>query len=155
VPSNDGNGNSFQYPGTSWELSGDVVFLANEGNPVGFATVRDCESPPSDQNCANDDTLIEIDIPKLATKIGGAVTKSVRGKIVKRSGCTDGVTGGYDNMYGIGAWGAKVYGFSRAGYLVDVDLTDGSGCLVKLYDGAKFSGAGVTTIAPIVPPPPK
>ncbi len=58
-------------------------------------------------------------------------------------------------MYGIGAWGEKVYGFSRAGYLVDVDLTDGSGCLVKLYDGAKFSGAGVTTIAPIVPPPPK
>lgn len=141
VPSNDGNGHTFQYPGTKWELSGDVVFLANGGNPVGFATVRDCQNPPSDQNCSDDDTLIEIDVPKLSTKIGGAVTKAVRGKIVKRAGCTDDVAGSYDNMYGIGAWGEKVYGFSRAGYLVDVDLVDGSGCLVKQYNGAKFSGA--------------
>ena len=34
-------------PAKTWELSGDIVFLANNGNPVGFATVRDCPSPPS------------------------------------------------------------------------------------------------------------
>jgi hypothetical protein len=155
VPPDDGNGHSYQYAGQNWELSGDVVFLANEGNPVGFATVRDCADPPSTANCSNDDTLIEIDLAKLSSAAGGSVTKSVRGKIVKRAGCNDGVSGSYDNMYGIGAWGDRVYGLSRAGHLVEVDIVDGTACLVKTYAGAKFSGAGVTTVAPIVVPPPK
>lgn len=155
VPPDDGNGHAYQHAGQTWELSGDIVFLANEGNPVGFATVRDCANPPSTANCSNDDTLIEIDVAKLASAGGGSVTKSVRGKIVKRAGCNDGVTGTYDNMYGIGAWNDRVYGLSRAGHLVEVDIADGSACLVKTYAGAKFSGAGVTTVAPIVVPPPK
>lgn len=155
VPPEDGNGHSYQYAGTQWELSGDIVFLANEGQPVGFATVRDCENPPATSSCSDDDTLIEIDVPKLGTGAGGSVTKSVRGKIVKRAGCADGIVGSYDNMYGIGAWGSKIYGLSRAGHLVDVEIADGSACAVKTYAGAKFSGAGVTTVAPIVVPPPK
>jgi hypothetical protein len=155
VPANDGNGHSYQWAGTAWELSGDIVFLANQGNPVGFATVRDCETPPFTSGCADDDTLIEINVPGLATANGGSVTKSVRGKIVKRAGCNDGVVGSYDNMYGIGAWADKVYGFSRAGNLAEIDIADGTACLVKAYAGAKFSGAGVTTLAPIVVPPPK
>jgi hypothetical protein len=155
VPPHDGNGHTYQHAGKAWELSGDVVFLANEGNPVGFATVRDCENPPSTSSCSNDDTLIEIDVGKLATASGGSVTKAVRGLIVKRAGCNDGINGSYDNMYGIGAWGDRVYGLSRAGHLVEVDIVDGTACLVKSYVGAKFSGAGVTTVAPIVVPPPK
>ncbi len=155
VPADDGNGHAYLNAGKAWELSGDIVFLANNGNPLGYATVRDCESPPAATNCSNDDTLIEIDVPKLATASGSSVTKSVRGRIVKRAGCNDGISGSYDNMYGIAAWGSKVYGFSRAGYLVDVDIVDGTGCLVDQYPGAKFSGAGVTTEAPVVAPPPK
>jgi hypothetical protein len=155
VPATDGNGHNYAHAGMPWELSGDIVFLANDGNPLGYATVRDCPDPPSTSGCANDDTLIEIDVPKLATANGGSVTKSVRGKILKRADCNDSVSGSYDNMYGIAAWGAKVYGFSRAGYLVDVDIADGSGCLVDEYLPAKFSGAGITTLAPVVPPPPK
>src|SRR5262249_51839174 len=44
VPDNDGNGHSYPSStrGQPWELSGDIVFLENNGNPVGFATVRDC-----------------------------------------------------------------------------------------------------------------
>ena len=54
VPSNDGQGHD--YPtnnvGNNWELSGDSVFLTNNGNPVGVATVRDCPTPPSSSGCS-------------------------------------------------------------------------------------------------------
>ena len=56
-------------------------------------------------------------------------------------------------MFGIAAWNDKVYGMSRAGNLVDIDITDGAGCLVQGYPDSKFSGAGVTTLAPVIPPP--
>lgn len=155
VPATDGNGHAYPNSGQPWELSGDIVFLANDGNPLGYATVRDCPNPPSSAGCSDNDTLIEIDVPKLATAGGGSVTKSVRGLVVKRAGCTDSITGSYDNMFGIAAWGDRVYGFSRAGYLVDIDITDGTGCLVDEYPAAKFSGAGITTLAPVIAPPPK
>ena len=157
VPADDGNGNAYdsKHVGKAWELSGDIVFLANAGNPVGFATVRDCPTPPSTNGCNAVNTLIEIDVSKLGNATTGSVTKSVRGQIVKRKGCNDGTQGDYGNMYGIAAWDKKVYGFSRSGNLVDIDITDGSGCLVQAYGDDKFSGAGVTTLAPVVAPPPK
>lgn len=155
VPNDDGNGHSYDNAGKQWELSGDIVFLANNGSPVGFATVRDCPSPPSTNNCNVVNTLIEIDVAKLGSATTGSVTKAVRGQIVKRKGCNDGVQGDYGNMYGIAAWDKKVYGFSRSGNLVDIDTSDGSACLVQAYAADKFSGAGVTTLAPIQPPTPK
>jgi hypothetical protein len=157
VPNDDGNGNAYDPAnvGKAWELSGDIVFLANNGNPVGFATVRDCPNPPSTNGCNPINTLIEIDVAKLAGASTGSVTKSVRGQIVKRKGCNDGTQGDYGNMYGIAAWDKKVYGFSRSGNLVDIDTDDGSGCLVQAYASDKFSGAGVTTLAPVEAPPPK
>src|SRR5262249_15852728 len=62
VPANDRHGHTYQYTGTEWELSGDIVFLANNGNPLGFATVRNCPSPPSSSSCNSSDTLIELDL---------------------------------------------------------------------------------------------
>ncbi len=157
VPNDDGNGNAYDQAnvGKAWELSGDVVFLANAGNPVGFATVRDCPSPPSTNGCNPVNTLIEIDVGKLGSASTGSVTKAVRGQIVKRKGCNDATQGDYGNMYGIAAWDKKVYGFSRSGNLVEIDTVDGTGCLVQAYAADKFSGAGVTTLAPIQPPTPK
>jgi hypothetical protein len=157
VPHDDGNGNAYDSKnvGKAWELSGDVVFLANNGKPVGYATVRDCPNPPSTSGCNPVNTLIEIDVTKLGAATTGSVTKSVRGQIVQRSGCNDGTQGDYGNMYGIAAWNDKVYGFSRTGNLVDIDVKDGSGCLAQAYATDKFSGAGVTTLAPVVAPPPK
>lgn len=155
VPSNDGNGHSYQYAGKTWELSGDIVFLANNGNPVGFATVRDCPSPPSTSNCDADDTLLEIDVSLIGSATTGSVTKAVRGQIVKGASCNDGTSGSYGSMYGIAAWNDKVYGFSRKGNLVEIDTNDGSACLVQAYASDKFAGAGVTTLAPVMVPPPK
>jgi hypothetical protein len=48
-----------------------------------------------------------------------------------------------------------VYGFFRTGNLVDIDTADGAACLVHTYPGRQFAGAGVTTLAPVVVPPPK
>jgi hypothetical protein len=82
----------------------------------------------------------------------GVVTKAVRGKIVKKIGCgADGLVAG--SFFGIAAWNDAVFGFSRGGGLVRVLTADAGGCLVKTYADYKFSGAGVTTLAPIDVPP--
>src|SRR5262249_2156679 len=110
VPEDDGQGHAYDPAnvGRPWELSGDIVFLANEGEPVGFATVRDCPAPPSISGCSKTDTLIEIDMAKL--KLGGdtIVTRAVRGKILKRPGCPPGAVEG--SMFGIAAWDDTVFG---------------------------------------------
>jgi len=152
VPADDGHGHAYQYPGKLWELSGDIVFLANNGNPVGFATVRDCMNPPDNTNCDPIDTLIEIDMSALAQQGTQNVTKSIRGQIVKSPSCGD-TSGGYGSMYGIASWNDKVFGFSRSGNLVEISNVDGSACLVKNYPMDLFSGAAVTTVAPVIPPP--
>ena len=154
VPPDDGHGHTYDasHVGKRWELSGDIVFLANDGDPVGFATVRDCPDPPSSSGCSKHDTLIEIDMQKLNLPEPGIVTKAVRGKIVKKIGCgADGLVAG--QFFGIAAWNDAVFGFSRTGGLVRVLTGDASGCLVKNYPTYKFSGAGVTTLAPIDVPP--
>lgn len=157
VPANDGNGHSYPsaHQGKAWELSGDIVFVENEGNPIGFATVRDCPNPPATTSCNNTDTLIEIDVPKLSKANVLPVTKAVRGQIVKRPSCNDAANTAYGSMYGITTWADKVYGFSRTGNLVEIDTKDGSACLLAAFPSADFGGAGVTTKAVVVPPPPK
>lgn len=156
VPANDGHGHAYDpdHQGTTFALSGDIVFLANDGAPVGFATVRDCSDPLNAATCNPVNTLIEIDVPKLAMGNGNQlVRKSLRGQIVKRAGCDDGTDGMYGNMYGIAAWKDKVYGFSRSGSIVEIDTTDGTACQVVPNTGLKFAGAGVTTLAPVIPLP--
>jgi hypothetical protein len=152
VPANDGHGHTYANAGKAWELSGDIVFLTNNGNPVGFATVRDCPKPPTSTSCNRVDTLVEIDISKLKLGNTGSVTKSVRGEVVKSATCTDAANTGYGSMFGIAAWADKVYGFSRSGNLVEISNQDGTACLVQTYPKDAFSGAGVTTLAPVIGP---
>jgi hypothetical protein len=152
VPANDGHGHNYANAGKDWELSGDIVFLANGGSPVGFATVRDCPTPPSTTGCNAVNTLIEIDMTAIGATGAQSVTKSVRGEIVTAAGCTDGLNSNYGNMYGIATWDDKVYGFSRTGNLVTMEIADGSACLVGNYASLKWAGAGVTTLATIILP---
>jgi hypothetical protein len=155
VPVNDGNGHSYPYSGKKWELSGDLVFVENGGNPVGFATVRDCPSPPASTNCNPIDTLVELDVPKLATATTGSVVKSLRGQIVKAAGCSD-ASAGYGGVYGITAWKDKVFGFSRAptmgGFALSIDNDSGTACLLETFT-QEWSGAGITTTAEVIIPP--
>lgn len=152
VPLTDGNGHDYPNPGKSWELSGDIVFLANNGKPVGFATVRDCPSPPATAGCNQVDTLIQIDMTKLKSTGKQSVTSAVRGQILKKAGC-GGTAASYQQTLGIAAWDDKVYGFSHNGAIVAIDNVDGSACLVVDTPSLFWNGAGLTTSAPIKPPP--
>ena len=158
VPANDGHGHTYANVGKKWELSGDIAFADNNGHPVGFATVRDCPNPPSPNDCNPVDTLIEIDVSAMATATIGPVTKSVRGQVVKRAGCTDGVAGDYGNMYGIAIFEDRVFGFSRfpgdsSGYAVDMSNADGTACRLQDFPATAWYGAGITTLVPVEPPP--
>ncbi len=157
IPATDGHGHAYANydPNVpkAWEISGDIVFLSNGGKPVGFATVRDCPAPPSPTGCSKVDTLIEIDMAKMGAEGTQNVQKSLRGQVVKRAGCNDSVNSSYGFLYGIATWNDKVYGFGHEGNLVDISLLDGSACLVKNYPANMFSGAAVTTVAPVTPPP--
>ena len=157
VPANDGNGHVYPNAGKKWELSGDLVFLDNGGSPAGFATLRDCPNPPSTQNCDPIDPLVELDVPKLKTATTQSVVKSLRGQIVKAAGCPD-AEAGYGAVFGITAWKDKVFGFSRAsgtlGYALAIDNDKGTACVIQSFD-QPWSGAGITTIAPVDIPPAK
>lgn len=133
-----------------WALSGDIVFVANAGNPVGFATVRTC---PSKGPCAAVDTLIEVDVK--AIKPGKqSVMKSVRGAVNRGAWCTNTSSPqSFGSMFGIVAYKDVVYGFSRSGEVVEIHNTDGTACLVSVDTTRKYSGAGITTSAPVIAPP--
>jgi hypothetical protein len=153
VPADDGHGHTYDSAnvGKAWELSGDMVFLTNGGNWVGFATLCDCPTPPDKTGCNPVDTLVEIDLTKLAANNTTSVVKSIKGQVVKSSACTDTSTvTGYGSTYGIVAWEGKVFGFSNGGNLIEISNADGSACLVKNYPDLRFMGAGITTAAPVI-----
>lgn len=154
VPPNDGQGHTYKYAGKAWELSGNIVFLANGGNPLGFATVRDCSDPPysSSTDCDATDTLIEIDTTLLATAGAQVVTKKVLGQVVKSATCNDPNNSSYGSMYGIAAYGSNVYGFSHEGSIVLIDNTDGTACLALSTSSDTWAGAAISTLAYVVPP---
>jgi hypothetical protein len=158
VPTDDGLGHDYDpsHVGQPWALSGDMVFLHNNGNPVGFATVRDCADPSqAPDTCSTIDTLVEIDINALAPITPTpVVTKSIRGMILP-AGCSD-ESCGYGSMYGIAALDEKVYGFSFGGTVVAIDNDTGEATFIDSpFTTPGFAGAGVTTIARVVAPPPK
>ncbi len=159
VPANDGNGNS--YPsgsdggaaGTVFQMSGDIVFLDNGGSPLGFATVRDCESASS---CSKVDTLVELDVAAMKKGNAASVVKAVRGQVKKAASCSDAANASYGGMYGIAAYADKIIGFSHEGFIVSISNADGTACLIHDYSGTiAFDGAGVTTKAPVLAPPAK
>ena len=157
VPVNDGNGHTYPNAGKKWELSGDLVFVENGGNPAGFATVRDCPNPPETIGCNPIDTLVELDVAKLASAGATSVLKSLRGQIVKAEGCNDS-SDGYGGVFGITAWKDKVFGFSRevniGGLAITIENDKGTACAIKGFS-QEWSGAGITTTAEVDIPPPK
>jgi hypothetical protein len=132
-----------------WALSGDIVFLANSGNPIGFATVRTC---PASGPCSTVDTLIEVDVKAIKPGKQSAL-KSVRGPVNRGAWCKNSSSPqSFGSMFGIVAYNDVVYGFTRAGQVVEIHNTDGTGCLVSSDTSLKFAGAGITTSAPVIAP---
>ena len=159
VPATDGNGNAYPSgtgggaPGTTFQMSGDIVFLDNGGTPLGFATVRDCSGTST---CSKVDTLVELDLTKMKGGNTGSLVKAVRGQVRKAASCADASNASYGGMYGIAAYEDKIIGFSHDGFIVSISNVDGTACLIHDYSGTiAFDGAGVTTSAPVTAPPPK
>jgi len=128
--------------GLPWALSGDIVFLANGGKPIGFATVRTCSNS---YTCSPVDTVIQVDVSKIKPGIQ-SVLLSVRGQA--KSGTTT-----FGSMFGIVAYKDKVVGFSTKGDIVSISNVDGSATLISSSPSIRFTGAGVSTLAPVVAPP--
>jgi hypothetical protein len=136
--------------GRPWMLSGDIVFLANNGSPIGYATVRTCQTGAT--NCTTTDTLIEIDVKAMSPGTQ-SVTKSVRGPVTRGAWCRNPASPpSFGSLYGIAAYGDKVFGFSRRGEVVEMRNADGSACLVADLGNVLFAGAGVATSAPVRAP---
>jgi hypothetical protein len=57
---------------------------------------------------------------------------------------------GFHSIFGLGYWRSTLFGFTRSGQFITIDATTGHGTLVA-QPVRQFSGAGVTTIAPITP----
>jgi hypothetical protein len=60
-----------------------------------------------------------------------------------------GSTGMYD-IWGLGFWGGKVYGFVATNEVVGLDLVSGAATTIE-KGPMNWCGAGVTTIAPLIP----
>jgi hypothetical protein len=128
-----------------YALSGDIVFLENNGNPVGFATVKACDDVTKPNTCDTFDSLIELDVRKI--KPGAASTwKKTRGPL-KAGNQT------FKQVFGLAAYNDKVYGFNRVGDILEINNANGSTKVLGSNTGIKFSGAGVTTSAPVIVSP--
>ena len=60
-----------------------------------------------------------------------------------------GATTGFDDIWGVGFWGTRVFGFTAQGTLTIIDSATGVGTSVAV-DGEAWWGAAVTTAAPII-----
>ncbi len=137
-----------------WTLSGDMLFYKDGSNARGLATLRACKSGKNgdvtDCDFAND-VLAEIDMAALKEAYTTKSTRNLRKQIL-------GAGTGYGRLFGIGAWGDKVYAFGRnstqapvvPAQLIEVS-GNGDGVALQAFDKIDrgWSGAGVTTRAVI------
>jgi hypothetical protein len=56
---------------------------------------------------------------------------------------------GFQNVWGLGFWKKKFYGFTDGKQFITIDTKTGKGTLVS-SSGATWWGAGVTTVAPVI-----
>jgi len=143
--------------GNVWQLSGDIAFFPGDGAPIGLATIRPCDRAGDPTTCkTGNDVLVEIDVAAMSTKSG---TANLKKRFIGTAGT------GYGRLYGVGAWGDKVYAFQRVtttttgttALLVEVSLADGRGTTIRDFPDIAaarngWSGAGVTTGAKVFIP---
>jgi large repetitive protein len=114
--------------GPQYRSSGDLFSLIQDGNKT-YATVKLITD-----GGVGTDLLAEID--------------PANGNIKKIIGDTK-----QNNLFGLGYWAGKGYGFSDTGQIVQINMANGSSVVVKTLasDGGALPwfGAGVTTQAPV------
>ncbi len=136
--------------GNAYELSGDIVFYVQNGNARGLATIRSC---PNGSCSTTNDMLAEVDVAAMTS----AYQSKSPGKLLKQ--VLGGGTG-YGKLFGVGAWNSSVYAFSRGSTTSPAKLIEigasGTGSVLQQFSQitAGWSGAGVTTKAPVTVLPP-
>ncbi|GAC1542756.1 MAG: hypothetical protein NVS3B10_07110 [Polyangiales bacterium] len=147
----------------NWALSGDLLFYMDGTTPRGLATVRTCytTSTGTTKCYADNDAVVEVDMGALKSNFDskGSGT-SLRKRFL-------GGAAGTGRLFGLGAWGDKIYAFSRhyAGSKTgspalppELVIINGSGVgsVAKQFGTAAapdftngWSGAGVTTKAKV------
>ena len=114
--------------GVRWISSGDVVSIKDGGT---YLTVKAEGAGPG---TPGGDRIVEVD-PKT-----GALKRII--------GAT-----GMDDVLGLGYWGGVAYGFTIAGKLIQINLTNGAATNIPIPaapSDLSFLGAGTTTVAPII-----
>lgn len=114
---------------SGWGISGDMVSIAGAAT---YATVR------RTTGTSTADTLVTLTFTTSGTSTTARMT-------------TVGTITGYQSIYGLGYWRSTLYGFTRAGHLITINVRTGAGTDVSMPT-MQFSGAGVTTVAPVAPP---
>jgi hypothetical protein len=109
--------------GGGWTSSGDIVYV--EGFGI-VATVK--------ANASGADYLATIDPTTFAATPIGAATGGT----------------GFSDIWGLGFWKGKVFGFSGASQMLLIDPTTGVASLLATGQNVTWWGAGVTTSAPII-----
>jgi len=144
--------------GDLWTLSGDVVFYMDGTTPRGIATLRPCSTKSGSTTCDNtNDVLAEIDMVALKSAYTSkTAASSLRKQLI-------GGGSGHGHLFGIGAWEANVYAFSRVDSTTSAPAqllqigSAGTATVLQSFPSitAGWSGAGVTTKATItvLPPP--
>ena len=108
---------------TGWGISGDIVSIRGAAT---YATVR----PTTGSSTT--DTLVTL-------SFGASVTMRRVGDI------------GFRSLYGLGYWRSTLYGFTRPGRLITINVNTAA-ATPQSMPAMQFSGAGVTTVAPVAPP---
>jgi hypothetical protein len=110
--------------GGNWTSSGDIVYVE------GFGIVATVKGPG-----LGHDFLAFVDPMTFhATPIGSLSAGT-----------------GFSDLWGLGFWKGKVFGFSGAGQMVLIDPGTGEASLLSTGQSVLWWGAGVTTSAPIIP----
>lgn len=130
IDRNDGSASFLgRYP-ADWTSSGDIVSVEGLGT---FATVR---RPTPDGEADR--------LARLTFSPSGDSTVEVIGPIERG-------TEQFIEIFGLGYWGRRFYGFNNAGQLLEIDRDTGAATVVTTATGAsQFWGAGVTTRVPIL-----
>lgn len=122
IDTTTGNSMSIGQFQSGWGLSGDIVSVRDAAT---YATVRRV----SGSGTAHD-SLAEINPRTGSVRIIGDT--------------------GFDRIYGLGYWRGTLYGFTRDGAFITISSSNGRGRMVSM-PAMQFSGAGVTTLAPVAP----
>lgn len=118
----------YDFPDLAWLSSGDIVSIQVDWTEyMTYATLK-CPSY-TDPGCESD-WLAEIDPENGDARLIGET--------------------GYQQIFGLGYWGDRVYGFTNDGDYITIDVDTGVGTLVQSFPALSFWGAGNTTIPHIV-----